>query len=65
MEFIGFWIGGWMWLVIFSIIVNGNKNENTHFTWPITMVFGWLWPMLVVIIILNTLANWRDRLGGK
>ena len=65
MEFLGVLMAGWISLIIASIIANGNKNENTHFIWPITLMFGWLWPLLLIITILSTLADWRDSLGGK
>lgn len=65
MEFLGVWMAGWAWLVIASIIVNGNKKDDTHFVWPIVLSLGWVWPLSLIIIILSTLADWRDSLGGK
>jgi len=65
MEFLVVWITGWVLLIIASIIVNGNRDDADAFVWPIVLLFGWLWPFVLIIIILDTLADWRDNLGGK
>lgn len=65
MEFLGVLMAGWVSLIIASIIVNGNRDDTDAFVWPVVLVFGWLWPLLLIIIILSTLADWRDSLGGK
>jgi len=65
MEFLGFWMTGWVLLIVASIIVHGNRDDTDAFIWPVMLTFGWLWPFALIIIILSKLADWRDSLGRK